>query len=90
MYRVGTTPISVQKKISEQIKFLRKQAGYTQAEMAERAQCSLGSYKRFERSGLVSFDSLLRIAFVLNRLDRMSTIFEHNPSPDFNKLFKNE
>jgi len=40
----------------------------TQQEVAERSGVSLGSLKRFERAGLVAFDSLLRIAFVLGCL----------------------
>jgi transcriptional regulator with XRE-family HTH domain len=67
MYTVGLTPKYAQVKIAEQIKALRKAAGYTQAELAKRAQCSLGSYKRFESTGLIAFDALLRIAFVLKK-----------------------
>jgi transcriptional regulator with XRE-family HTH domain len=87
MYTVGLTPKNAQEKIAEQIKTLRKAAGFTQAELAKRAQCSLGSYKRFESTGLIAFDALLRIAFVLKRLDPMITIFEVKPEPDFKKLF---
>jgi transcriptional regulator with XRE-family HTH domain len=89
MYTVGLTPKDAQLKIAEQIKTLRKAAGFTQAELAKRAQCSLGSYKRFESSGLIAFDALLRIAFVLKRLEQMTTPFAYSPEPDFNQLFKN-
>ena len=89
MYTVGLTPKDAQAKIAEQIKALRKAAGFTQAELAQRAQCSLGSYKRFESSGLIAFDALLRIAFVLKRLEQMTTPFAYSPEPDFNQLFKN-
>ncbi|MEO0046914.1 MAG: hypothetical protein RL705_2105, partial [Bacteroidota bacterium] len=87
MYTVGLTPKDAQVKIAEQIKALRKAAGFTQAELAQRAQCSLGSYKRFESSGLIAFDALLRIAFVLKRLEQMTTPFAYSPEPDFNQLF---
>ena len=89
MYTVGLTPKNTQEKIAEQIKNLRKAAGFTQAELAKRAQCSLGSYKRFESTGLIAFDALLRIAFVLKRLEQMTTPFAYSPEPDFKKLFKN-
>jgi transcriptional regulator with XRE-family HTH domain len=87
MYTVGLTPKNAQEKITEQIKTLRKAEGFTQAELAKRAQCSLGSYKRFESTGLIAFDALLRIAFVLKCLDSMITIFEVKPEPDFKKMF---
>jgi transcriptional regulator with XRE-family HTH domain len=90
MYTVGLTPKDAQIKIAEQIKALRKAAGFTQAELAQRAQCSLGSYKRFESSGLIAFDALLRIAFVLKRLEQMTSLFTNVQEPDFEKLFQKE
>lgn len=90
MYTVGLTPKDSQIKIAEQIKALRKAAGFTQAELAKRAQCSLGSYKRFESTGLIAFDALLRIAFVLKRLEPMTSLFATVQEPDFEKLFKTE
>jgi transcriptional regulator with XRE-family HTH domain len=90
MYTVGLTPKNAQEKIAEQIKTLRKAAGFTQTELAKRAQCSLGSYKRFESTGLIAFDALLRIAFVLKRLEQMTTPFTNVQEPDFKKLFQKE
>ena len=90
MYSVGLTPKDVQLKVAAQAKVLRKQAGYSQAELAKRSQVSLGSYKRFEASGLIALDSLLRIAFILGRLELLSTVFEFRQQPDFNKLFQKE
>jgi transcriptional regulator with XRE-family HTH domain len=90
MYSVGLTPKDVQLKVASQVKVLRKQAGYSQAELAKRSQVSLGSYKRFEASGLIALDSLLRIAFILGRLELLSTVFEFRQQPDFNKLFQKE
>ena len=90
MYSVGLTPKDVQLKVAAQVKVLRKQAGYSQTDLAKRSQVSLGSYKRFEASGLIAFDALLRIAFILGRLELLSTVFEFRPQPDFNKLFQKE
>ncbi|MEN9742299.1 MAG: hypothetical protein RLZZ65_104 [Bacteroidota bacterium] len=88
MYSLVLTPTLAQQQIALQVKKLRKHAGYTQAELAKRAQCSLGSYKRFENTGLIAFDALLRIAFVLKRLDTLTSVFEKTEEPDFKKLFK--
>lgn len=49
----------------------------------------LGSYKRFESTGLIAFDALLRIAFVLKCLEDINKVFEMKQEPDFKKLFKN-
>jgi transcriptional regulator with XRE-family HTH domain len=88
MYDLVLSPHSVQENIAQQVKKLRKQAKFTQAELAKRAQCSLGSYKRFESTGLIAFDALLRIAFVLKCLEDINKVFEMKQEPDFKKLFK--
>lgn len=41
----------------------------TQAGLAKRAGVTLGSLKRFETTGLIAFDSLLKLALVLECLD---------------------
>lgn len=47
----------------------------TQQELANRSGVSLGSIRRFEKSGLISLSSLLEIALVLNCLDSFDTLF---------------
>lgn len=47
----------------------------TQADMAARSGVSLGSIKRFERTGEVSLSSLLKIAMVLDCLGDFSELF---------------
>ena len=42
--------------------------GYIQTECATRSGVSLGSLKRFESSGQISLESLLKLAFVLECL----------------------
>ena len=49
----------------------RVAAGFTQRGLAERAGMSLSSLRKFERTGQIALDSLLRIAFAL---DAMKTI----------------
>jgi transcriptional regulator with XRE-family HTH domain len=55
-------------------KMLRKQAGFTQSELARRSGVSLGSLKRFETSGQISIQSLFLLIDVLGRLDDFDTI----------------
>ena len=88
MYSVGLTVKDVQLNLAAQVKILRKQMGFTQADLSARAQVSLGSYKRFESTGLIASDALIRIAFILGKLETLAAVFEHHQQPDFNKLFK--
>lgn len=60
------TSSQIAKEISERIKHLRKQKHFTQSQMAERSGVSYASYKRFEQTGEISFDSLIRVAIALD------------------------
>ncbi|MFT6336916.1 MAG: transcriptional regulator with XRE-family HTH domain [Saprospiraceae bacterium] len=77
-YSVSKTPSVVMAEMVLKIKALRKQKSYSQAELAERSGVSLGSIKRFERTGKVSLESILRIAHVLGRLQDFDTVFHYD------------
>jgi 23S rRNA pseudoU1915 N3-methylase RlmH len=44
-------------------------------ELADKVGIAIGTVKRFEKSGEIQFNHLLRIALVLGRLDEFSDIF---------------
>jgi hypothetical protein len=54
----------------------------TQAGLAKRSGVTLGSLKRFETSGLIAFDSMLKLALVLDCLDD----FDHLATDDYSAL----
>ncbi|NDC29246.1 MAG: XRE family transcriptional regulator [Crocinitomicaceae bacterium] len=76
------------KELAQRTKTLRKEHKMSQSELAQRANVSLGSYKRFETSGHISLDSLLKIAFILGKLNDFETVFQSNKNKDLEKLFK--
>ncbi len=53
-------------ELASKHKLIRKQLTLTQGELAERSGVSLGSIKRFESSGQISLESLLKLAQILN------------------------
>lgn len=67
-YNNDLLPGAVLRQTADRFRELRKQRGYTQPQLAERAGVSLGSLKRFEQTGQVAFASLLRLAHVLDVL----------------------
>lgn len=75
-YSIDKTPGSVLAETAARHKALRKKRGYTQAELASRAGVSLGSLKRFEQTGQISFESLLRLAHLLGRLGDFEALFK--------------
>jgi len=68
------TPQDVMSELKNKFKERRLSIGYTQEALANRSGVSLGSLKRFEGSGQISLESLLKIALVLECLDDFLTI----------------
>ena len=88
MYSLSTTPTDISKALAERHKTLRKHLKISQAEMAERSGVSLGSLKRFERTGQISLESLLKLAHLMNRLGDFEGIFQtKEDQSDIEKLF---
>ncbi len=68
------TPLEVMENIKTNFRKRRKALGYTQEELAIRSGVSLGTLKRFERTGYISLESLLKLALVLECLEGFGTL----------------
>lgn len=86
-YAISKLPSDVIQELAERIKALRKQKKWNQAEMAARSGVSLGSLKRFERTGHISLESLLKLSHTLGRLSDFDSILKASEQSDLNKLF---
>ena len=75
-YGLNKKPADWMLEMAKRHKMLRKQAGFTQSELARRSGVSLGSLKRFETSGQISILSLFLLIDVLGRLDDFDTILK--------------
>lgn len=90
-FGVAKNPTDVLEEIALKHKKLRKKQGLSQQELANRSGISLGSLKRFETTGQVSFESLLKMAHILNRLDDFDTVFKPSETTeDIEKLFSDK
>lgn len=52
-------------EVANRVRARRKELGLTQEQLANKAGVSFASYKRFEQTGLVSFQSLAAISIAL-------------------------
>lgn len=68
------TPDFIMDKIKTNYKNKRLELNLTQAGLASRSGVSLGSLKRFEKSGEISLKSLLKLSFILQNLDDFDLI----------------
>ena len=61
--------------MAERARALRLDENLTQDGLAARAGVSLGSLKRFERTGQISLESMVRIALALGAADAFEQLF---------------
>ncbi len=77
--------------IARRAKSLRLSYKLTQDGLAERSGVSLGSIKRFERTGKISLESLLKIAFILDSMEGFGKVFipeNDQPAQSLDSLIK--
>tara|TARA_R110002049_G_scaffold172683_1_gene339462 strand:- start:1700 stop:1978 length:279 start_codon:yes stop_codon:yes gene_type:complete len=73
-YSVNKVPSDILLLIAQNVVALRKEKGWTQQELSEKSDVSYGSIKRFETTGQISLESLLKIVESLKRLSEFEDI----------------
>ncbi len=73
------TPEQVGLDLAGRVRELRLTKKWKQSTLAKRSGVSLASLRRFETSGQISLQNLLKLAFALHRLDDFDEIL--NPPP---------
>lgn len=86
-YSINKLPSDILKSTASKVSAVRKSMHLTQIELAEKAGVSYGSIKRFERTGKISFESLLKIAEALDRLPEFEKLFVLTTNNRVEKLF---
>jgi len=89
-YSLSKYPSDVLLELAQKAKKLRKSKKMSQVDLSKRANLSLGSLKRFEQTGQISLESLLKISFILGRLEEFELLFKRNEMEEIEKLFKED
>ena len=90
-YSITKTPSQVMQELVAKTQQLRKQNGVSQLELSKRSGVSFGSIKRFETTGQISLESLLKIAYFFNRLEDFTAVFKVNEDlKNVEKLFSDK
>jgi transcriptional regulator with XRE-family HTH domain len=84
------TPAEVVAGIAERARALRIARGWTQQELADRSGVALDTLRRFERTGKVSVDRLVRIAVVLDAVAPLGELFAAPPAATLAELERAE
>jgi transcriptional regulator with XRE-family HTH domain len=77
------TPYEYLTQIAQNAKEKRLSLNMSQQNLAARSGVSLGSIQRFERTGKISLESLLKIALVLESLESFDSLFAKVPFESF-------
>ena len=87
-YSINKLPSDILMSTAKNVAELRKELNWTQQDLVEKSGVSYGSIKRFERFAKISFESLLKIAEALSRLDDFETLLVPRGNKRLEKLFK--
>lgn len=69
------TPSEMQKAIANRARDLRLELNLSQQTLSEKSGVSYGSLKKFEQTGQISLESLLKLAVILRRMDDFNALF---------------
>src|SRR5476651_1609642 len=72
------SPSDLSSLIAEKAKAKRLAFNLSQKSLAERAGVSYGVLKKFERTGKISLESLLKLALVLDSLHEFELLFKND------------
>jgi transcriptional regulator with XRE-family HTH domain len=90
-FGIKKKPYDYLEELALRHKTLRRQTGLTQSELAKRSGVSFGSIKRFELSGQISLESLLKLAQILNRINDFELILKPTENlKEVDKLFSDK
>lgn len=69
------TPSETADLLAKRVKQIRLERGWTHEEIARRAGVAIATYRRFERTGNISLERLLKLAMVLDALPAFAELF---------------
>lgn len=84
------TPGEIQMLIAGRIRMIRRRRKISQKKLSGLSGVSLGSLKRFEQSGEISFLSLIKIAAALGLNTEMEHLFEEVPPLSIEEIIRGQ
>lgn len=75
----------INQMIASRIRNIRKRQGLTQTELSDLSGVSVGSVKRFERTGKISLSSFTKLLLVLGMQTELESLFQNLWGAGFRK-----
>ena len=82
------SPKGKAKALAERVKTRRLEMDLTQEGLSVRSGVPLATYRRFERTGMISLDGLLHIAYALDALNDFDKLFESHKYASMNEALE--
>lgn len=87
---VVQTPSAVARHLASRVRAERKARGWSRLELAERSGVNVETLKRFETTGRISLDRLLRIASALGGLAGFAALFPEPVAESLDELIERD
>lgn len=88
-FNINTVP-DICLAIASRVKNRRLELNLTQNGLATRSGVNIESYRKFERKGEISLQSLVKLAFALNMTDDFSSLFAQKQYQSLDELLGSE
>lgn len=82
------SPLEIARTLAGRVRSRRLERGWTQDELAGRAGIAAATYRRFERTGRISLERMLKLAVVLDAQEGFERLFEAPPARSLAELEK--
>ncbi|MGL4483468.1 MAG: helix-turn-helix domain-containing protein [Anaerovoracaceae bacterium] len=89
-YNQSYNPTEICLDVATRFQKRRKEAGITQVQLAEKSNVSLGSVKRFERTGEIALLSLVKLSFVLDLQSEIEELFIKKKIVNIEEIIKGQ
>lgn len=86
-YGINKTPKEIMISLADNIRAIRKEKKISREELSEISGVSYSSLRRFENTGMISLESLLRISNALGRLNEFETLLQFKNEEQKKNLF---
>jgi transcriptional regulator with XRE-family HTH domain len=84
----NNTFIDICKSIADRVKSRRLEMNLTQSGLAARAGVNIESYRKFERKGEISLQSLVKLAFALDMTNEFNNLFTQKQYQTLDELLE--
>lgn len=84
------TPLDICLTVAAKLKSRRLDLNLTQTGMANRAGVNIETYRKFERTGQISLQNLVKLAIALNMEDDFSSLFARKQFQQLDDLISAE